>query len=171
MTFDPAPPMNAVAGSRVFSAGSYIGDGMGGLGTNYCMANPNSTGNTGSISATGSSSVAANNVTLMGSDLPLNATAFFLTSMMQGFTPNPGGSEGNLCLGGEIGRYVGPGQVLNTGGSGMASLAIDLTQTPTPTGLVSVQAGETWNFQCWHRDSNMGTATSNFTDGLEIMFN
>ncbi|MEM6572582.1 MAG: hypothetical protein AAF957_29475, partial [Planctomycetota bacterium] len=69
-----------------------------------------------------------------------------------------------------IGRYVGPGQVLNSSAAGEASLVLDLTQTPQPNGFVSIQPGETWNFQGWHRDSLMGSATSNFTDGLEILF-
>jgi hypothetical protein len=47
---------------------------------------------------------------------------------------------------------------------------LDLTQHPTPTGFVSVVAGESWSFQAWYRDSIGGVATSNFTDGLEVDF-
>ena len=83
---------------------------------------------------------------------------------------NPGGSDGNLCLGGSIGRYVGPGQIVNSGATGSFTLPLDLTQTPTPTGLVAIAAGETWNFQAWHRDAVGGFATSNFTDGLAVQF-
>jgi hypothetical protein len=143
---------------------------VSGLGTNYCTAVPNSTGNTGSISATGSAIRANNDVTLEASSLPNNSFGFFLTSRTQGFTANPGGSMGNLCLGSPIGRYVGPGQIKNTGLLGAFSLVLDLSQTPTPTGLVSINAGETWNFQSWHRDAVGGVATSNFTDGLSISF-
>jgi hypothetical protein len=35
---------------------------------------------------------------------------------------------------------------------------------------VQVLAGQTWNFQCWFRDAVGGVATSNFTDGLSILF-
>ncbi|MEM8712495.1 MAG: hypothetical protein AAGG01_16195, partial [Planctomycetota bacterium] len=118
----------------------------------------------------GSDVASDNDLTLMASDLPLNGFGFFITSTTQGFTANPSGSEGNLCLDGAIGRYVGAGQIQNSGMTGSFSLTLDLTQTPTPTGLVSVMAGETWNFQGWHRDSVMGMATSNFTDGLSIAF-
>jgi hypothetical protein len=83
---------------------------------------------------------------------------------------NPGGSQGNLCLGGSIGRYVGPGQIQQSGSTGTVSLAIDLAQHPTPTGLVGVLPGETWNFQCWYRDAVGGMATSNFSDGYEVTF-
>ncbi|QDV09193.1 hypothetical protein Poly30_47500 [Planctomycetes bacterium Poly30] len=173
MMYDPAPPMNAILASEVFSGGSYTAGFTpgGGFGTAYCMANPNSTGATGTISGAGSTMAASNDVTLTAADLPNSAFGFFITSTTQGFVANPAGSEGNLCLAGAIGRYVGAGQIQNTGGAGSFSLALDLTQTPTPTGLVSIAAGETWNFQAWHRDANMGTPVSNFTDGLSITFN
>jgi hypothetical protein len=154
--------------TRIMS-GAPVGPGT--LGTAYCMTNPNSTGVPGVLSATGSAAVASNDVTLTADDLPLNAFGFFLTSRTQGFTANPGGSQGNLCLGGSIGRYVGPGQIQNSGGTGSISLVLDLAQTPTPTGLVAVVPGETWNFQGWHRDAVSGSATSNFTNGLSIAFN
>ncbi|MEM6570435.1 MAG: hypothetical protein AAF957_18635 [Planctomycetota bacterium] len=140
------------------------------LGTNYCGSNVNSTGQRARISAVGSALVANNDVTLEATDLPLNATGFFITSQTQGFVPNPAGSQGILCVIGMVGRYVGPGQIQNSGGSGSISLSIDLMQHPTPTGFVSVMPGQTWNFQSWYRDSLMGSATSNFSDGLEIAF-
>jgi hypothetical protein len=144
----------------------------GGLGTSYCgPAVPNSTGASGAMSATGSASVASNDLTLTASSLPNNAFGYFLTSRTQGLVLQPGGSLGVLCLGGNIGRYVGPGQIQNTGVTGAISLLLDLTQTPTPTGPVAVAAGETWSFQAWHRDSVGGLAVSNFTDGLEVTFN
>jgi hypothetical protein len=39
-----------------------------------------------------------------------------------------------------------------------------------PTFGVSVVAGDTWNFQFWHRDMVDGTSVSNFSNGLEILF-
>jgi hypothetical protein len=145
--------------------------GPSGVGSNYCTANPNSTGQTGLISGTGSASVAANDLTLEASGLPLNAFGYFITSLTQGNTPNPGGSQGVLCVGGTIGRYTGPGQIKNSMATGSFSLLIDLTQIPTPTGFVPVVVGETRNFQTWHRDAIGGVATSNFTNGLAVTFN
>lgn len=145
--------------------------GPGPVGTAYCGPGvANSTGSPATISAFGFPDVATNDVTLTASQLPANAFGFFLTSQMQSFVTNPGGSQGNLCLGGAIGRYVGPGQIQNSGAGGSFGLALDLTLTPTPTGLVPVVSGETWNFQCWHRDAVGGTATSNFTDAVSIDF-
>ena len=142
-----------------------------GIGTNYCTAQANSTGATGAISVAGSGVVADNDLTLTADNLPPMAFGFFITSTTQGFVMNVGGSSGNLCLGGDIGRYVGAGQIQSSDMSGSFSLAIDLTMTPTPTGLVPIMAGETWNFQAWHRDSVAGMATSNFTDGISVLFN
>jgi len=46
---------------------------------------------------------------------------------------------------------------------------VDLTAMPQPNGTVVVQAGQTWNYQCWHRDANP-TTTSNFTYGYSVLF-
>ncbi len=150
--------------------GSFCTGSAPSVGTNYCTAVVNSTGVAGTMSASGSNSVASNDLVLEASDLPLNSFGFFLTSLTQGAVANPGGSQGNLCLGGSIGRYVGAGQIQNSGATGEISLAADNTQIPQPNGFVAVSAGETWSFQAWYRDAVAGTATSNFTDGYEIMF-
>ncbi|MGD2019277.1 MAG: hypothetical protein PVJ89_14240, partial [Planctomycetota bacterium] len=128
----------------------------------------NSTGASGVIRGLGSASVSTNQLSMEASNLPTSSFGFFLTSQQQSLIPMPGGSQGNLCLGGAIGRYVGPGQILNSGASGSFTLPIDLTQIPQPTGFVTGAVGEAWNFQAWHRDSAGGTATSNFTDGVEV---
>jgi hypothetical protein len=150
---------------------TYVLGGGGGLGTNYCGPGvPNSTGSSGEISAAGSDVALDNDVTLTADNLPNNAFGYFLTSLTQGMVPQPGGSLGVLCLGGNIGRYVGPGQIQNTGALGAFDLVLDLTQTPTPTGFVTIMAGETWNFTAWHRDAVGGAAVSNFTNGVSIPF-
>lgn len=149
--------------------GAGVGDG--GIGSAFCTANPNSTGAASSILVSGSSTVANNDVTLTASGLPNNVFGFFITSLTQGFVMNPAGSAGNLCLGGAIGRYVGPGQIMSSGAMGTIELDIDLTMIPSPTGFVSASAGDVWSYQLWHRDSDMGMATSNFTNGYEVTFN
>ena len=154
--------------SEATSAGSCGGSVS--VGTAYCQANVNSTGVTGVLSASGSAVVSANDLTLEASSLPNNSFGFFLVGRDGGFIANPGGSAGNLCLGGSIGRYVGPGQIKNAGASGTFSLLIDLTQVPQPTGFAAIAGGQTWRFQTWHRDAVGGTVTSNFTHGLEVSF-
>jgi len=169
-TYDPTPPTSAVTITGIYAAGTYTSGAPVGVGANYCAAATNSTGVTGAMSAAGSAVAASNALTLTASRLPNNAFGFFLTSRSQGFVQNPGGSQGNLCLSGAIGRFVGPGQIKNSGATGAISLALDLTRQPTPTGFVAVVAGDTWNFTAWYRDVVGGTATSNFADGLAVTF-
>ena len=139
----------------------------GPIGTNYCMAAANSSGQTGAMSASGTLSVASNDVTITASNLPPSQFGIFVTSMTQAFVPGGNGSSnGNICLGGVIGRYSGPGQILSTGATGTFSLPIDLTSIPQGNGSVAAMAGQSWNFQAWHRDS-VGLG-SNFTDGIEL---
>ncbi|MEZ6018148.1 MAG: hypothetical protein R3F49_23790 [Planctomycetota bacterium] len=156
-------PWNGVYGQHGFVAEREPG-------ARYCAAVANSTGNAGRMSAEGSASVAANDLVLRASDLPLNAFGYFLTSATQGLVPNPGGSYGDLCLGGAIGRFNAPTQVQNSGSSGMFALALDLQQQPTPAGAVAVQPGETWHFTTWYRDSQGGVVGSNFADGYSVTF-
>ena len=77
--------------------------------------------------------------------------------------------RGCLCLGGLIGRYVGAGQIRNSGATGSFSLALDLTAMAHPFNPVVAQPGQTWYFQARHRDANPGL-TSNFTDAVSITF-
>jgi len=113
--------------------------------------------------------VAANDVALAVDWISSNAFGYFLVSAMPGFVAFPGGSQGNLCLDGAIGRFVGASQIQNSGPGGFFTLAIDLTQLPQPTSFVTVQPGQTWSFQAWYRDANP-TPTSNFTDVVAISF-
>ena len=169
-----------VGGATAGSLGSPNGGGFdalmahydnGVVVTRYCTpAISNSTGQPGSIGVMGTTSVANNNVTLAVTGLPPNSFGFFLTSRSQGLVIGPGGSQGNLCLGGAIGRYVGPGQIKNSGATGAFDLLLDLASTPTPTGLVQVLPGDTWKFTAWHRDAIFGAATSNFTDAVSVRF-
>lgn len=139
----------------------------GNIGTNYCGPSvPNSSGLSAEIAASGSTNVATNDVLLTASKLPFNQFGMFVNSMSQG-TINPPGSQGVLCLSGGIGRYNA--FIKNTGPTGEFSLQLDLTQTPTPGGIIAIQPGETWYFSTWFRDSNP-TPTSNFTDGVGITF-
>ncbi|MEE8469235.1 MAG: hypothetical protein V3T22_12315, partial [Planctomycetota bacterium] len=151
--------------ARVFSGCDACGTS---LGQNYCgPANFNSTGQSAVISAFGRTQATKNFVTLTARQLPLNVFGYFLNSDVQDFKPFTSGSQGNLCLGGGIGRHAK--QVANTGGAGELIIDMDLTGLPRPGGTHSVVAGETWNFQCWFRDANPGP-TSNFSDGVSILF-
>ena len=132
----------------------------------YCESNPNSTGSTAVCRVTGFTSVDTNFVRLVADFLPHDQTGFFLTSRTQGFVPLFAGLQGNLCLGEPIVRLDGPGQVLDSGSSGSASLELSLTLLH---GGESVLAGETWHYQYWYRD-NDPMPTANTTGGVLVGF-
>ena len=139
------------------------------VGTNYCTANSNSSGAIAEMSAFGTANVTANQLTIECTSMPALVFGFFIVSRVDGFVANPGGSQGNLCLGGSIGRYVGPGQITNSGLAGAISLPLDLASLPQPLGPAAAMPGETWRFQAWFRDSVGGVTTSNFSDGLSVL--
>jgi hypothetical protein len=145
---------------------------VGGMGapivTNYCTAVPNSTGLAGTITAQ-NIDLNARTMELAGANMPANVLALSLVARQQASVANPGGSTGRLCLGGGIGRAVG-GSALMTSATGAVLEAVNLDSIPTPVGTASVQSGDQWYFQYWHRDSALGFATSNFTNGVRVVF-
>ena len=139
------------------------------IGSPYCAAAaPNSTGSPARITAQGFPGAAVQGYALLrATGLPSHSVGYFLNSLSAGFTANPGGSQGHLCLGGAIGRYAG--SLFDSGSDGVAALQLELARTPTPSGLEMIAAGETWYFQAWYRDTNPGP-TSNFTDAVVVTF-
>lgn len=132
----------------------------------YCSANPNSTGAAATLTASGSSRVDQGDLFITASLLPTDVLGYFLVSQTQGWTPAAGGSQGNLCLAGNIGRFRG--QIQSSSYTGSFRIRVDLTQLPTwPT--QAILPGETWHFSAWFRDSNPGP-TSNFADALSVLF-
>ena len=168
---DPSNGATSMIGDtgRVDGGGlAWLGPGGDYIGTSYCgPANLNSSGQAAIITAFGSTDASANNVRLDAAQMATNQFGYFINSMTQGFTQPPG-SQGNLCVGGAIGRHTTA--VMSTGAAGEFSLQLDLTDIPTPGGPVSINAGESWYWQAWFRDANPGN-TSNFTDGVCITFN
>lgn len=96
-----------------------------------------------------------------------NATGYLLASRTQTSVNLAGGSAGRLCVQG-AGRYVNA--VQGSGPSGAFSTTIDPLSIPSPVGFIAAAAGETWNFQYWHRDSLNGVATSNFSNACTFVF-
>jgi hypothetical protein len=139
---------------------------VGPLGSTYCSpAVPNSTGQPARLLAAGSG-VAGDPLRLIADRLPTNQFGGFLTGTTQGFIPNPGGSQGNLCVVGSIARFWS--QIGNAGSWGEYAITVDTTAIPTSP-VSSVRPGETWHFQFWYRDVNP-SSTSNFTDAVAVTF-
>ena len=105
---------------------------------------------------------------LIARQLPPDSFGFLCLSRTPGFIANPGGSVGNLCLGGQIGRFVG--QVQSSGPAGTITTVVDLAALPQPQGSVPAQVGEIWGFQMWHRDGGPSGPVSNWTDPWAVRF-
>ncbi len=149
------------------SGSAYIFSNSEGLGAVYCdPAVVNSTGEFGKIEVLGSVLASDNDFGLLASDLPVGQFGFFVGGTASVLVMNPGGSNGNLCVGGNFVRFNAPNQIGFSNVLGVFSRSLDLTAVPAnPT--VEVQAGETWFFQCWHRENN---GQSNFTTATAVTF-
>lgn len=155
------------AGGAIVDIGA-VERSNGALGTTYCNVFPNSTGKSGKIDAYGSTAVVNNNFTLVATDLPAEKFGIFLVSTTEQRVPTSLNFQ--VCLGGTIGRFIQPGQILNSGPNGTFSLSVDLNAIPMGGIFVGVQPFELLSFQAWHRDS-VGFNQSSFTDATTVRFN
>ncbi|QDV08887.1 Fungalysin/Thermolysin Propeptide Motif protein [Planctomycetes bacterium Poly30] len=130
--------------------------------SNYCTANPNSTGAVASISWAGSYAVADNDFTLLASGMPSTSFGLFFFGSMQIQASIPS-SDGTLCVAGSTFRLP----VTQSDLIGTSFYQLDFTGS---TNASVITAGTTWNFQRWFRDSSGGAPTSNTTNGLEVPF-
>ncbi|MDG1983745.1 MAG: VCBS repeat-containing protein, partial [Planctomycetota bacterium] len=169
---------SAAAGTTYYlQVGGYYyqeGDGVicvnEGIGSIVCLGNPNSTGVGAVLIARGSVAVADDDTTLEVSGLPQDRTVLFVNSRDTVLVANPGGSQGDLCIGSlAMGRHLD--DIANSGATGSASLTLDQADVPTNLGSTAVVAGETWFWQAWYRDvDTSGAPSSNFSSALGVTF-
>ncbi len=138
------------------------------FGETVCSGQPNSTGQGSELVLTGNRLASMMDLRVSVSELPSQATCLLLASTSTGFVANPAGSQGNLCLSGQISRFV---QLAGTSSStGHYVVDLDTTEIPTPQmGPQTIQAGDTYVFQLWHRDANP-LPTSNFSAARSVTF-
>ncbi|MEM9803063.1 MAG: hypothetical protein AAGA20_22265 [Planctomycetota bacterium] len=136
------------------------------LGHQYCQATANSTGKPGWMMGFGTSSTLTSKE-LVAHDLPAGAFGYLVVGSTSGLV-SPAGSEGDLCVGGALGRYID--QIQAATPDGTMSFNVDPQALPQTNGPIVVQPGENWHFQTWHRDAVNGVVTSNFTNALELSF-
>ena len=109
------------------------------------------------LGASGSASVASDDLVLTATGVPAWQTGLVFLGASQIFAPF---GDGQRCVGGFTGRFpihnAGPGGTI-VEGPGMAAY----TQAMLPQ-QVWITAGDTWNFQCWGRDPG-GSCGSGFT--------
>lgn len=132
----------------------------GGPGTSYCDSGPNSTGAPATLSATGSSSIAAADLVLVASNVP--ESTFGLFYFGSATTSAPLGN-GLRCVDSVLGRFpvIGP-----TSGP-VQSQAVNPPNLPGGTAL---QSGDTLHFQFWFRDTASGDARVDLSDGYTVTF-
>ncbi|MEM9799107.1 MAG: hypothetical protein AAGA20_02210 [Planctomycetota bacterium] len=139
--------------------------GQPAIGRQYCSAVENSVGGNGWLALYGTQSSHAYK-TAVASGLSESGIVLLLNSLESGFVAEPGGSSGNLCLGGTVGRMLDV--VAPIAPDRTATIQFDPRALARPNGTVAAQPGETWHFQAWYRDNENGVATSNFTNAVKF---
>ncbi len=119
---------------------------------NYCQSGANAS----LISATGSSSVAANDLVLHASNVPSFQNGLFYFSPAKMNVPF---GNGRRCVASPVMRLP----IVSSGAGSTLDYAVD-NSAPQFAGL---QAGDLLNFQAWFRD---GTGLYDLSDGLQIVF-
>lgn len=149
-------------GARIF-----VNDFAPAAGYQYCYGNVNSTGERAFIYALGDSTTTGTK-SLLTTRMPANEFCYLLAGSDPGFVANPGGSDGDLCLGGNLGRYNLISEIGITGTAGTFTFDVDPTAIRQSGGPVVGMAGQTWHFQTWFRDTPAGSGHSNFSNGVAI---
>lgn len=128
--------------------------------TRYCIAAPNSVGPGALMDHAGTVSIGLDNLTLLCSGCPPNASGLFFYGPQQAQAVF---GNGYRCVGGPVTRTG----VTVASSSGLAARSLNYGSLPA-TGTITV--GSTWNFQFWYRNPAAGGAGFNLSDGISIHF-
>lgn len=131
--------------------------------TNYCVALANSTGLGAFISASGTASVAANDLVLRAGPIAAGEPGIFYYGPAQSMLAF---GDGLRCVSGSSGTVVRIFPFVQADAQGMLELAFD----NTGPAHAQVVAGATLNFQGWFRDPAAGASGFNLSDGLSVPF-
>ncbi len=136
-------------------------EGSGDIGTKYCTSTANSTGSPADLSASGSTSSGAGDLTLESSPVP-NQPSIFFHGMNQVQNPFGNGfirTNQNIVL----------GSVVVGGGTGCGPNCASYTDdNSNAKHSLSGFVGNTRNFQHWFRDPMAGGAAFNTSNALSI---
>lgn len=148
-------------GEVFFSTSDLLVEPPAGPGTSFCVSAPNSVSATGAeLSATGSASVAANDLVFSASPLPAGKPGLFFHGEQQ--TQLPFG-DGVRCVAVHLVRILPPGLA---DANGLLARAFD-NSTNAGAGIAP---GVTRHFQAWYRDPAGGPSGFNLSNGLSISF-
>jgi hypothetical protein len=129
------------------------------LGLAFCVGAANSVGSGAELLASGSTSIASNDLMLYSQGVP-DTPGMFVYGSVQ--AQNAWG-HGYLCVTGQVIHITPP--VFAT--QNQAVLAVDYTTLPAAGYLTP---GSTWYFQHWYRDPAAGAPAFNASNGLSLTF-
>ncbi|MFT5199900.1 MAG: hypothetical protein ACI87O_002574 [Planctomycetota bacterium] len=149
--------------------GNYSSDGGG------CL---NSTGAGGKLTASGSTSVGADDLVLQAYDLPPNQFGIFLYAKQDANPILFNLGSGTLCLAGQDNKVVRIKPIVLTSAAGTVDsppnlVAISCSGSLGLPSITCITAGETFNFQLYYRDlpSTLNcTEAQNLTNAVRVMF-
>lgn len=130
------------------------------VGSSFCPSNANGTLRRAIAFAEGSTSIAADDLTLEASLLTPLRTGFFVASRTT--APAIPVAQGNLCLAAPIVRL--DAFVLQANLAGRVTLPVSYGSLPMP-----VLAGQSWSFQYWYRETTPMLG-SNLSSGVTLQF-
>lgn len=131
-----------------------------------CVPQPNSTGQASLLTTSGSVSISEifTPLSLRANRLPPGQFGLFFYGDLQPSVPF---GDGVLCAGPALFRF--PNTLVITA-SGMVSQEVPYSAPPLSSGPGAVQAGSTWTFQLWHRDTGAMSAGWNTSSAATIQF-
>lgn len=135
--------------------------------TSFCQTSPNSVGSGALISASGSTSISANNFDLYVFGAVPGAFGLYYYG---GAQTNAVFGDGFRCVGaGSSGIYrLNPPQTISVFGD--MPRPVDFNAAPMNAGGGMISEGDTRYFQFWYRDTAAGGAGFNLSDGLAVIF-
>ncbi len=165
--------VDVLAGSLVDNTVSWFENLMCFCTSKYCTVADGSIYNTTILDASGCDLNWP--ITLDLSNGPPSQFTVLLIGSGTATVTNPGSSQGDLCiLGGFFARYkLDVGQISLAG-----TFSTDISNSasggpgfgiPSSSGS-SILAGETWNFQYWHRNPPTSLGTSGFSEAISVTF-
>jgi hypothetical protein len=133
------------------------------LGTPFCPGVANSTGAASEMTASGSLSVAANDLVITANNLPGGQVGvfFYAPNQLNGGAGLPFG-DGLRCAGGTVFRIFPPTPVV-------ANAATKTVNNTLPSGA-GIGAFLTQHFQFWYRDPGAGGAGFNLSTAMTLVF-
>ena len=112
----------------------------------YCVLSPNSETAGATMGFIGSTSIAANDLTIFAQDVPVNKPGIFFYGPSQIAVPF---GDGTRCVGGMTTRVQPP---VFSDIFGNTPRVVDYNSPPFDSGSGMIASGNTWNFQLWFRD-------------------